>query len=91
MTPRKEAEKYLFYRGVGNLDAPMVVREDGRNDHISLRDGEPGLERLPRLWIVEVMPDKRVRYQTLEPKGRSVSDAGISVDLRATRRAASKR
>jgi len=72
-TVTQEAEKYLFYRGVGNLDAPLVVSEEGGKISISLRDGEPGLERLPRLWVVEVMPDKRVRYLTLEPKGRSVS------------------
>ena len=69
----QEADKYLFYRGVGNLDAPIVVREQGGQISISLRDGETGLERLPRLWVVEVMPDKRVRYKALEPKGRSVT------------------
>ena len=69
----KEAEKYLFYRGVGNLDAPIVVRQEGDKFTVSLRDGESRLERLPRLWIVEVSPDKRVRHQTLEPKGRSVT------------------
>ena len=69
----REAEKYLFYRGVGNLDAPIVVREEGGGLHVSLRDNETGLERLPRLWVVDVMPDKRVRYLTLEPKGRSVT------------------
>ena len=69
----QEAEKYLFYRGVGNLDAPIVVRQEGEMLQVSLRDGESRLERLPRLWIVEVSPDKRVRHQTLEPKGRSVT------------------
>jgi len=67
----REAEKYLFYRGVGNLDAPIVVRAEDGKLHISLRDDETGLERLPRLWVVEVLPDKRVRYQALEPKGSS--------------------
>jgi len=68
----REAEKYLFYRGVGSLDAPIVARGEGGKLHISLRDNETGLERLPRLWVVEVLPDKRVRYQTLEPKGGTV-------------------
>ncbi len=74
----KEAEKYLFYRGVGNLDAPIVVRQEGESLHISLRDDERGLERLPRLWIVEVMPDERVRHQTVEPQGRSVTVTGFA-------------
>ena len=69
----QEAEKYLFYRGVGHLDAPIVVRQEGEMFQVSLRDGESRLGHLPRLWIVEVSPDKRVRHQTLEPKGRSVT------------------
>jgi hypothetical protein len=67
----KEAEKYLFYRGVGNLDAPIVVRQDRENLRVSLRDGA-GLDRLPHLWVVEVLPDKRVRHLKVEPKGRVV-------------------
>lgn len=69
----KEAEKYLFYRGVGNLDAPIVVREEGGNLHITLREGETRLERLPRLWVVEVSPNGRVRHRTLDPTGRSAT------------------
>ena len=78
----REAEKYLFYRGVGNLDAPIVVREEGGGLHVSLRDNETGLERLPRLWVVEVMPDKRVRYLTLRAERPFSDHAGISLDLR---------
>ena len=71
----REAEKYLFYRGVGNLDAPIVVREEGGSLHISLR-GESRLLQLPRLWVVEVAPDGRVRHQTLEPEGRYATAPG---------------
>ena len=77
----REAEKYLFYRGVGNLDAPIVVRGEGGKLHISLRDNETGLERLPRLWVVEVLPDKRVRYQTAGAEGPYRCRAGISHGL----------
>ena len=73
----REAEKYLFYRGVGNLDAPIVVREEGGTLHVSLRDGDSRLNRLPRLWVVEVSPDGSVRHQTLEPQGRSVTMPGF--------------
>jgi hypothetical protein len=68
----KEAEKYLFYRGVGNLDAPIVVRQVRDTLHISLRDGA-GLDRLPHLWVVEVLPDKLVRHLDVEPAGHSVT------------------
>jgi hypothetical protein len=67
----EEAEKYLFYRGVGHLDAPIVVRERDGAVQIQLRPGETRLAQLPRLWLVDVAADGKVRYQTLEPSGRS--------------------
>jgi len=69
----QEAEKYLFYRGVGNLDAPIIVREEGGKLQISLRENETGLEQLPRLWLVDVGRDENVRFQSVTPHGRSVS------------------
>jgi hypothetical protein len=38
---------------------------------VSLRD-DSSLERLPRVWIVEVMADGRVRYRTASARGRSL-------------------
>jgi hypothetical protein len=69
----REAEKYLFYRGVGNLDAPIVVRETGGKLEISLRENETGLEQLPRLWLVDVDREEKVRFQSIAPTGRSVT------------------
>jgi hypothetical protein len=66
-----EAEKYLFYRGVGHLDAPFTVRERDAGWDMTLREGS-ALEILPRVWIVEVLPDGRVRYQTSAVRGRSL-------------------
>ena len=67
----EEAEKYLFYRGVGHVDAPIVVREQAGLVEISLRPGEQVLTRLPRLWLVDVAADGGVRYQTIDPTGNS--------------------
>jgi len=66
-----EAEKFLFYRGLGNLDAPVVVRQEGGLVQVALRDGER-LARLPRLWLFEVQPDGGVQLATLDPEGRSL-------------------
>ncbi|HEV8444770.1 MAG TPA: hypothetical protein VGQ27_14900 [Steroidobacteraceae bacterium] len=66
-----EAEKYIFYRGVGHLDAPIVVREQDGNVEVSLRPGEKQLAKLPRLWLVDVAANGNVRYQAIEPQGRS--------------------
>lgn len=90
---KQEAEKYLFYRGVGHLDAPIVVRQQQESVVISLRDGEQWLKRLPSLWIVQVLPDGRVRYRTVPAsEHRSVTtsmptatDAPLS-DLNSLRR-----
>ena len=65
----EEAEKYLFYRGVGHVDAPIVVREQDGSVQIALRPGETNLTQLPRLWLVDVAANGKVRYQTIEPTG----------------------
>lgn len=69
---KQEAEKYLFYRGVGHLDAPIVVRQQQDSLVISLRDGQQLLKRLPPLWVVQVLPDGRVRYRKV-PAGEQRS------------------
>ena len=69
----KEAEKYLFYRGVGHLDAPLTFRERNGAIDIALRADESRLKTLPRVWLVEVLPDGRVRYQVLQAEVRSTS------------------
>jgi hypothetical protein len=69
----EEAEKYLFYRGVGHMDAPLTIRERADGFDIALRDGEPQLTRLPRVWLLEVLPDARVRYQSLDAGGAQTS------------------
>jgi hypothetical protein len=62
----REAEKYLFYRGVGHLEAPILVSKS--KGWIELRlNGRTGLTALPHLWIVEVLPDGAVRYKSLDP------------------------
>jgi hypothetical protein len=72
-----EAEKYLFYRGVGHLDAPLVVREQDSGWDVAVRDGA-ALENLPRIWMVEVMADGRVRYQSSAVRGRSLHLPGFA-------------
>lgn len=67
----REAEKYLFYRGVGHLDAPLVVRERDGGWQVTLRESS-ALADLPRVWIVEVFPDGRVRHQSAAVRGRSL-------------------
>jgi hypothetical protein len=71
----QEAEKYLFYRGVGNLDAPVVVSRKGDILHFSLRDGASKLESLPRLWLVDVGADGHLFMKVVKPAGRTAQAA----------------
>lgn len=71
----REAEKYLFYRGVGHLDAPVLIRERQAGFDIALRPGQFELTALPRVWLVDVLPGGAVRYLTLDGGGRSISAA----------------
>jgi len=64
-----EREKYLFYRGVGNRDAPIVVRREDDRLTIMRRDGEKTLTRLPLMWLVQVQSDGRVWYRTVSGQG----------------------
>jgi hypothetical protein len=62
---KAEAEKYLFYRGVGHVDAPVVVRLEASSLSVSLRDGETLLQTLPRMWVVHVFEDGRLAYRAM--------------------------
>jgi hypothetical protein len=57
---KQEAEKYLFYRGVGHLDAPLVIREMNGSLDIMPRRGD--FRPFPELWVIRVHPDGRVRF-----------------------------
>lgn len=73
---KAEAEKYLFYRGVGHLDAPIVVRKEAASLTVSLRDEERLLDALPRMWVVHVSADGHVAYRSIQAgKQRSVTAA----------------
>jgi hypothetical protein len=80
-----EAEKYLFYRGVGNLDAPIVVTKNGNTLNFALRAGASDLENLPRLWIVDVGTDGHLFFKAVKPAGRT-AQAPATIDAIAGKR-----
>ena len=69
VSTQDEAEKYLFYRGVGHLDAPIVTRQEA--DRVSVTMRQNG--RAAKMWLVRVLPDGRLAYRTLRPSGDSYS------------------
>jgi hypothetical protein len=72
-TANGESEKYLFYRGVGNIDSPLAVAADSSTGTISLRpsiaDGSLlGQSQSVRwLWLVHVRADGLTAYRELKP------------------------
>lgn len=99
--PGGEAEKYLFYRGVGNLLAPLSVTRTTDDDGIVIREVlEPELGlRAPlsmrALWVVHVREDGSVAFRPLGPakltgeSGREL--ARTSVNFAQTARPADKK
>ncbi len=66
-----ESEKYLFYRGVGNFDAPLRVETPYPGDKITLKSNFApvlsGEERVPigPLWLVHIRADGSTAYRTI--------------------------
>lgn len=68
-----EAEKYLFYRGVGNLPSPLTVSRTIDNDGIIIREDlnpELGLRAplsIRALWLVHVRDNGSAAFRPLGP------------------------
>jgi hypothetical protein len=69
--PGGESEKYLFYRGVGNLSSPITVARSAGHDGLMIREDIPanlGLQAplsIRALWLVHVRSDGQVAYRSL--------------------------
>jgi len=74
----QEAEKYLFYRGVGHLDAPLeVVEKDGS---LTIQPRLATFRPFPELWVIRVQPDGRVRYVHMPAAGQGAVRVRIPAD-----------
>lgn len=78
-TPQGENERYLFYRGVGNLRAPLrVVRGENRNElnlfaNFDNVAGEKTRVRIDRLWLADIREagTRYRRFGSVEVSGDS--------------------
>lgn len=66
-----EAEKYVFYRGVGHLDAPLVTKLSRADLQITLSDS--AITEMPMSWLVRVSSDGKVSYRTIRGGKQSFS------------------
>jgi hypothetical protein len=71
-TPKGEAERYLFYRGVGRIDAPLRVSRSADGTQLEIRSQignaiqvRPGMKMGP-LWLVDARADGTSAFRTIE-------------------------
>jgi hypothetical protein len=71
-TTNGESEKFLFYRGVAHLDAPLKIAHDTNSGELLFRsqlEDLPGTGSLPisSLWLVDIQPGGMIAFRTLSP------------------------
>ena len=72
-TPEGEAEKYLFYRGVGNFSAPLTIAHNTEAGKLSLRGNfsealASGQQvKVNGAWLVHIRGDGRTAFRRIEP------------------------
>jgi hypothetical protein len=68
-----ESEKFLFYRGVAHIDAPIAITQDSGGSELTLRDQcPPGLTAkgplsVRSLWLVDIDSDGQVAFRSIAP------------------------
>ena len=66
-----EAERYLFYRGVGNIRSPITVSQTPDRDQLVVTEDLPtglakeGMLKIPAMWLVHVRGNGQVAYRAL--------------------------
>lgn len=65
-----ESEKFLFYRGVGHIDAPLKISRDDDTDELLFHSQLEGLPvngplAIKSLWLVDIQPDGKIAFRTL--------------------------
>lgn len=70
-TPKGESEQFLFYRGVGYLQAPLAAVRSGDGKTMSIRGRLPAELarsaplRVPRMWFVDIRETGEIAFRTL--------------------------
>jgi hypothetical protein len=67
---RGESEKFLFYRGVGHMDAPLAISRDSSSGDLLVHSHLQGLPAnrpldIHALWLVDIRPDGEIAFRTL--------------------------
>lgn len=88
MAQNGEIEKYLFYRGVGNINSPIRVKRSSDGNTLSVRPQIEevfpleGATKIEGLWLVDIREDGSAAFRALPSLSLSKSitdDASIEV------------
>lgn len=79
-----ETEKYLFYRGVGNVKPPVRVVRDAQRDALEVRDERNEPFRMG--WLVSIREDGALAFQDAptQPQWSRATEGPVALKLAAT-------
>jgi len=71
-TPNYESEKFLFYRGIAHIDAPLRISRDTKTGEFLFRSqltDLPADKPLPirSMWLVDIQPGGKLAFRPLPP------------------------
>lgn len=82
-TPKGESERYLFYRGVGHIDAPLrLARTDSTiqiRGQLDPAFGPTTKLDIPQIWYCQFHDDGTCAFREIEPLSISVSPRRTAV------------
>jgi hypothetical protein len=89
-TPEGEAEKYLFYRGVGNFKAPLAISNSADQKQFAIRgnfsevltSGEQ--VTIEHSWLVHIRPDGKTAFRRMRPFAVTADDGQIAATVSST-------
>lgn len=88
-TASGESEKFLFYRGVGHLNAPLKISQDLSSGELLIRSQLEHLPAekpliIPSLWLVDIQRNGQLAFRTLPPLALSTNSNKILTHTSAT-------
>ncbi len=78
-----EHEQFLFYRGVGHIDAPLgVTRANDADDLLELHARSEGIAlKIVATWLADIRPDGTLAFRSVEPFTLSPGDTHAAAQV----------
>ncbi len=76
--PGGESERFLFYRGVGNLDAPLRVVRHEADRSLKINPASVAGRSIRKLWLVDIRSNGTGAFRVVEPRSPSLDAAPLA-------------